>query len=89
MAADSTGAKDPIGVIADTVGKIVTSVGNIILANKQEDIEYQRWMAETFPEYKWFFKYEKQQDRSWIWIAILSALIIVVVLATAWRSKKK
>lgn len=88
--ATSTGsAKDPVGAIADAVGKVVTSVSNIILADKQKDIEYQRWLAETFPEYKWFFRYEPNRDKSWIWIVVLSVLIIMIVIATVLLKKRK
>lgn len=86
MAAANT---DPVSAIADTVGKVVSSVGNIILADKQKEIEYQRWLAETYPEYKWFFKYEDRTDRSWIWILVLSVLLIVVLIATAMVKKRR
>ena len=85
----TTQAADPLSSIANAVGSIFKSVSNVILADKQENIEYQRWLAETFPEYKWYFKYEKQRENSWIWIGILSLLIIVVVIATAVVKRKQ
>lgn len=87
MAASQTA--DPISSIANAVGSIFKSVSNVILADKQENIEYQRWLAETFPEYKWYFKYEKPRDNSWIWIGLLSLLIIAVVIATAMVKRKQ
>lgn len=74
------GGGGAVGAVAGAVASVVESVTGLFAMDKQKRIEYQRFLADTFPEYKWFFKYEQRKDNSFLIIGIFAILLLVMLL---------
>lgn len=81
------GGGGTVGAVANAVASVVSSITGLFAQDKQKQIEYQRWLAATFPEYKWFFDYEKRRDNSLIIIGIFAALLLVMILVLMKKPK--
>lgn len=73
--------------IAGAIASVVGSISNIFVANKQEDIAYQQWLNLAVPGLQEFYHYEEKEDNSFMIIAILGLVLIVVVIAVVWIRK--
>ena len=86
-ATNTNGGGGAVGAVANAVASVVSSITGLFAQDKQKQIEYQRWLAATFPEYKWFFDYEKRRDNSLIIIGIFAALLLVMLLVLMKKPK--
>lgn len=79
------------GLVSSSIDLVDTIVGgafDMASLNKQQQLEYQQFLAQTFPEYKEFFVFDNSTDYRNIYIiAGMVLLITILIIAITLKDK--
>ena len=64
----------------DLLDTIIGGAFDIATLNKEQQLEYQKFLADTFPEYKEFFKFENRTDYRNVYIIVAMVFILIVLV---------